>query len=109
LGLRKREHQLSARHAARTHLDRCRAALAGKLTIKQSDKPQRSRDRADHRESRERREALVISPEVNPSDAFGTVSAVHLQGELRSRSQEASQPQRSRSSQTESPATSGAF
>jgi hypothetical protein len=76
----------NVRHTARTHLHRRSAALAGKLTIDQTDKTQRPRDRADHRQPRERCQSLIISPKDDPSDAFGTVTAVHLQGELQSAS-----------------------
>ncbi len=86
LGLRERQQQLATRHPARTDFDRRSAALPGKLPVDQPDKPQRSRERPDHRESSERGEALIIGAKGDPSDPFGTVTAVHLQGELQSAS-----------------------
>jgi len=58
----EREHQLAAQHATRANLDRRRTPLTRKFTIDQPDEAQRPRDRADHRQSRERCQPRDGSP-----------------------------------------------
>ncbi len=84
LGLGERDNQLATADTALTRLDRRRTTLTRKLAVDQPDQPQAPRERTDDRQARVRRQLLIISPELDPSDRFDTVTAVHLQGELRS-------------------------
>ena len=49
-------------------LDRRGTTLARKLAIDQPDQPQAARERANDRQARIRRQRLIVSPEVDPSE-----------------------------------------